>query len=82
MLMSSRKGGKVMRERRKMLRALLSALIAEQKDGQMLYIPNGEPGMRRMILALLQMRASVKDDPLAKMIEDFLSQEEENADQP
>lgn len=31
------------------LRRLLSALIAEREDSQLLYIPHGEPGMRRMI---------------------------------
>ena len=35
------------------LRRLLSALIAEREDSQLLYIPHGEPGMRRMIAALL-----------------------------
>ena len=38
------------------LRRLLSALIAEREDSQLLYIPHGEPGMRRMIAALLALR--------------------------
>ena len=39
------------------LRRLLSALIAEREDSQLLYIPHGEPGMRRMIAALLALRS-------------------------
>ena len=50
------------------LRALLSALIAEREDSALLYIPHGEPGMRRMIRALLDMRAPQEQDPLAEMI--------------
>ena len=61
-----------MHEDRKKLRALLSALIAEREDSQLLYIPHGELGMRRMIRALLDMRAPKEHDPLGKMIEDFL----------
>ena len=45
-----------MHEERKKLRALLSALIAEREDSQLLYIPGGEMGMRRMIRALLDIR--------------------------
>lgn len=63
-----------MHEERKKLRALLSALIAEREDSAILYIPNGEPGMRRMIRALLQMRAPRENDPLREMIEAFLKQ--------
>ena len=62
-----------MHEERKKLRALLSALIAERKDSQLLYIPHGEMGMRRMIHALLDMRAPMDADPLEGMIQDFLS---------
>ena len=62
-------------EERKKLRALLSALIAEREDSQLLYIPHGEPGIRRMILALLEMRAPREDDPLRKMIEEFLGKQ-------
>ena len=61
-----------MHEERKKLRALLSALIAERKDSQLLYIPGGEMGMRRMIRALLDIRLSREDDPLKEMIEEFL----------
>ena len=61
-------------EERKKLRALLSALIAEREDSQLLYIPHGEPGIRRMILALLEMRTPREDDPLREMIEEFLKQ--------
>ena len=53
------------------LRALLSALIAEREDSALLYIPHGEPGMRRMIRALLDMRAPQEQDPLAEMIAEF-----------
>ena len=53
-----------MHEDRKRLRALLSALIAEREDSQLLYIPHGEMGMRRMIRALLDMRAPRESDPL------------------
>ena len=49
---------------RQALRRLLSALIAERDDAQLLYIPRGEDGMRRMIRALLDMRAPRTDDPL------------------
>ena len=62
-----------MHEERKKLRALLSALIAEREDSQLLYIPHGEMGMRRMIRALLEMRPVTKNDPRAVMIEEFLS---------
>ena len=44
------------------LRRLLSALIAEREDSQLLYIPHGEPGMRRMIAALLALRPPVEND--------------------
>ena len=60
-----------MHEDRKRLRALLSALIAEREDSQLLYIPEGEMGMRRMVRALLDMRAPRKDDPLKEMIVAF-----------
>lgn len=61
-----------MHEERKRLRALLGALIAEREDSAILYIPNGVPGMRRMIRALLEMRSPRENDPLAEMIEAFL----------
>lgn len=53
-----------MHTNRQALRRLLSALIAERDDAQLLYIPRGEDGMRRMIRALLDMRAPRKNDPL------------------
>lgn len=63
---------------RRLLRALLSALIAERDDADGLYIPRGEPGMRRMIRALLAMRpAKPGGDELAGMIEAFERMEEE-----
>lgn len=60
-----------MHEDRRFLRALLSALILERGDAEGLYIPRGEEGMRRMIRALLDMRAPREDDPLQAMIEAF-----------
>lgn len=60
---------------RKELRRLLSALIAEREDSTLLYIPHGEMGMRRMISALLEMRAPREDDPLAAQIAWFDDQE-------
>ena len=56
---------------RKELRMLLHALIVEREDSAILYIPHGEPGMRRMIRALLELRAPREDDPLAEMIAAF-----------
>ena len=64
-----------MHEDRKKLRALLNSLIAERGDSAILYIPNGETGMRRMIRALLEIRAPQEDDPLAQMIESFWEEE-------
>lgn len=64
-----------MHEKRKKLRALLSALIAEREDSAILYIPHGEPGIRRMIRALLDMRMPRQNDPLAEMIDCFLKGE-------
>ena len=63
-----------MHEHRKRLRALLSSLIAEREDSQLLYIPHGEMGMRRMIRALLDMRTPRESDPLEDMIGEFLSE--------
>ena len=61
-----------MHEERKMLRALLCALIAERPDTEGLYIPRGEAGLRRMIRALLDMRPPMgADDPLRGQIEAF-----------
>ena len=67
-----------MHEDRKKLRALLSSLIAEREDSQLLYIPHGEMGMRRMIRALLDMRVPREEDPLGKMIEEFLGENKGN----
>ena len=41
---------------RAFLRSLLSLLLAERSDAQILYIPRGEEGMRRMIRHLIAMR--------------------------
>lgn len=57
---------------RQMLRRLLAALIRERSDADLLYIPRGEDGMRRMIRALLDMRAPREDDPLKESISWFL----------
>ena len=65
------KGGAFMHEDRRFLRALLSALIAERDDAQLLYGPRGEDGMRRMIRALLDLRAPRENDPLEEMIKSF-----------
>ena len=54
---------------------LCYGLIAEREDSQLLYIPEGEMGMRRMIHALLEMRAPREDDPLAAQIAWFDDQE-------
>ena len=61
-----------MHEDRRFLRALLSALIAEREDAALLYIPRGEAGMRRMIRALLDMRAPRDNDLLQESIDRFL----------
>lgn len=57
---------------RQMLRKLLAALIRERNDADLLYIPRGEEGMRRMIRALLDMRVPREDDPLKESISWFL----------
>lgn len=65
-----------MPEDRRLLRALLSALIAERADADGLYIPRGEAGMRRMIRALLALRpAPQEEDPLRALIEAFWAME-------
>lgn len=61
------------------LRRLLSALIAEREDSQLLYIPHGEPGMRRMIAALLALRPPVENDPLEEQIHWFRADQPESA---
>ncbi len=61
-----------MYEDRLLLRRLLHALIAERDDAQLLYIPHGEAGLRRMIAALLEMRPNMgENDPLKADIEAF-----------
>ncbi len=64
---------------RTQLRKLLAALIAEREDSQLLYIPHGESGMRRMIAALLVMRPIVENDPLAEQIRWFKTDQPESA---
>ena len=55
-----------MHEERTFLRTLLRDLIAERDDADLLYIPRGEAGMRRMIRALLALRPDRGEgDPLA-----------------
>ena len=61
-----------MHDDRRFLRRLLSALIAERDDAQLLYIPRGEAGMIRMIRALLDVRPAGENDPLAQDISTFL----------
>ena len=57
------------------LRALLKALLAERSDGDLLYIPHGEAGIRRMIAALLAIRPQMdENDPLQEEIAWFQSQ--------
>lgn len=66
-----------MPERRRRLRALLRALIAERSDAEGLYIPHGDAGQRRLIRALLDMRPLQENDPLSDMIAAF--REEDSA---
>lgn len=66
-----------MHEDRRFLRALLDALIAEREDAQTLYIPRGDAGQRRMIRALLNMRAPEPEGTaLHAMIARFEEKEE------
>ena len=51
-----------MRERA-LLRAVLRLLIAEREDAELLYIPHGEAGQRRMIAALLALRPAGRENP-------------------
>lgn len=61
-----------MHEERTFLRTLLRDLIAERDDADLLYIPRGEAGMRRMIRALLVLRPDRGEgDPLAGNIAAF-----------
>ena len=64
-----------MHSERRLLRSLLCALIKERSDAELLYIPRGEEGQRRMIRALLDIRPAREDDPLEQMIAQFLSGE-------
>lgn len=47
---------------RAQLRAILRLLISERDDAQLLYIPRGEQGMRRMIASLLPLRVPNEND--------------------
>lgn len=49
-------------ENRALLRAILRLLISERDDAQLLYIPHGEHGQRRMIAALLPLRTPNEND--------------------
>lgn len=49
-------------ENRACLRAILRLLISERDDAQLLYIPRGEAGMRRMIASLLPLRVPNEND--------------------
>ena len=49
-------------ENRALLRAILRLLISERDDAQLLYIPHGEHGQRRMIAALLPLRTPSEND--------------------
>lgn len=68
-----------MHDTRVRLRRLLAALIAEREDSQLLYIPRGESGMRRMIAALLELRPPIDNDPLAGQIQWFRANQPESA---
>ena len=60
-----------MRERA-LLRAVLRLLIAEREDAELLYIPHGEAGQRRMIAALLTMRPADRENPaLEELLEEL-----------
>ena len=63
----------------KELSCIPPAPIAEREDSQLLYIPHGESGMRRMIAALLVMRPIVENDPLAEQIRWFKTDQPESA---
>ena len=49
-------------ETRALLREILRLLISERNDAQLLYIPHGEHGQRRMIAALLPLRTPNAND--------------------
>ena len=58
---------------RAFLRSLLSLLLAERSDAQILYIPRGEEGMRRMIRHLIALRPATENDPLEEKIQAFFA---------
>ena len=59
---------------RALLRAILRQLLAERDDADLLYIPRGEAGMRRMIDALLAMRPSdAKNETLDALLAQLYS---------
>lgn len=60
------------RETRACLRAILRLLIAEREDAQLLYIPHGEAGQRRMIAALLPLRTPNENDAQLSALLDAL----------
>lgn len=59
-------------ETRAQLRAILRLLIRERSDAQLLYIPHGEAGMRRMIAALLPLRVPNENDAQLQAMLDSL----------
>ena len=60
-------------ENRAQLRAILRLLISERSDAQLLYIPHGEHGQRRMIAALLPLRTPNGNDQRLSELLDQLS---------
>ena len=59
---------------RALLREILRLLLDEREDTQLLYIPRGEEGMRRMIDALLAMRPSdAKNETLDALLAQLYS---------
>ena len=57
---------------RALLREILRLLISERSDAQLLYIPRGEAGLRRMIGELFKMRTpNENDDALFSMLEEL-----------
>lgn len=62
---------------RAVLRAILRLLLAERQDAQLLYIPRGEAGQRRMIAALLSMRPGDQRNPeLDRLIDELRGMDE------
>lgn len=59
-------------ENRALLRTILRLLISERDDAQLLYIPHGEHGLRRMIGALLPLRTPNDNDAQLKSLLDQL----------